>query len=137
MKKRVRNEKAPIWVLSRLDEKNFDERCEQPNCTLACWRMLKKGQRMTWNRQKSDLETMMVEVLKKKKTALSLGEVVSEIEKIEPQSFTGKTPVNSLYSIIYRREKRRTANGNQKLFIVEKDRNYSVYSLNPKCKEIL
>lgn len=92
---------------------------------------------MTWNRQKSDLETMMVAVLKKQKKALTLGEVVSEIEKIEPSAFTGQTPVNSLYSIIYRREKRRVENGSQPLFLVEKDRNSSVYSLNKKCKEIL
>ena len=92
---------------------------------------------MTWNRQKSDLEDMMVDVLKKKKKALSLGEVVGEIEKIEPSAFSGKTPTNSLYSIIYRREKRRIENGNQPLFLIEKDRNSSVYSLNPKCKEIL
>ena len=92
---------------------------------------------MTWNRQKSDLEAMMVDVLKKKNKALSLGEVVGEIEKIEPSAFSGKTPTNSLYSIIYRREKRRIENGNQPLFLIEKDRNSSVYSLNPKCKEIL
>ena len=92
---------------------------------------------MTWNRQKSDLEAMMVDVLKKKKKALSLGEIVSEIERIEPSAFSGKTPTNSLYSIIYRREKRRIENGNQPLFLIEKDRNSSVYSLNPKCKEIL
>ncbi len=92
---------------------------------------------MTWNRQKSDLEAMMVYVLKKKKKALSLGEVVGEIEKIEPNAFTGKTPTNSLYSIIYRREKRRVENGGQPFFLVEKDRNSSVYSLNPKCKEII
>ena len=92
---------------------------------------------MTWNRQKSDLEAMMVDVLKKKKKALSLGEVVGEIEKIEPNAFTGKTPTNSLYSIIYRREKRRVENGVQPFFLIAKDRNSSVYSLNPKCKEIL
>ncbi len=92
---------------------------------------------MTWNRQKSDLEAMMVKVLKQKKKALSLGEVVSEIKQIEPNAFTGKTPTNSLYSIIYRREKRRIENGNQPLFFIQKDRNSSVYSLNLKCKEVL
>lgn len=84
---------------------------------------------MKWNRQRSDLEALMVEVLKKKK-ALSLGEIVSEIEKIDPHAFTGKTPTNSLYSIIYRREKRRIENGVKSIFIIEKDRNCSVYSLN-------
>lgn len=91
---------------------------------------------MTWNRQKSDLEAMMVKVLKKKKKALSLGEVVSAIEKMEPTAFSGKTPTNSLYSIVYRREKRRVENGKQPLFSIEKERNAALYSLNPKCKEI-
>ena len=89
---------------------------------------------MTWSRKKSDLEAMMVSVLQKKKKALSLGEVVSEIEKMEPNAFTGQTPTNSLYSVIYRREKRRIQNGDQPLFLVEKDRNSSVYSLNPKFR---
>lgn len=92
---------------------------------------------MTWNRQKSDLEALMVEVLKRKNTALSLSEIVAEIEKLEPYAFTGQTPVNSLYSIIYRREKRRIKNGNQPLFLVEKDRNYSTYSLIQSPEEIL
>lgn len=90
---------------------------------------------MTWNRQKSDLEALMVEVLKKKKKALSLGEIVSEIEKIEPHAFTGKTPTNSLYSIIYRREKRRLENGIKTIFLIEKDRNSSIYSINKNSKE--
>ncbi|WP_374555180.1 HTH domain-containing protein [Aquitalea pelogenes] len=76
----------------------------------------------------------MVEVLKKKKKALSLGEVVTEIEKMEPCAFRGQTPTNSLYSIIYRRERRRVENGGEPLFLIEKDRNYSVYLLNPKFK---
>jgi len=90
---------------------------------------------MGWNRQKSDLEALMVEVLKMRKKALSLGEVVSEIEKMEPHAFTGQTPTKSLYSIIYRREKRRVANGGSPLFLIEKDRNASVYSLNKRFKE--
>ena len=92
---------------------------------------------MTWNRQKSDLEAMMVDVLKKKKKALSLGEVVGEIEKIEPSAFSGKTPTNSLYSIIYRREQRRLENGYQPLLLIAKARNWSVYSLGPKRHEII
>lgn len=88
------------------------------------------------SRQRKDLEALMVEVLKKKK-ALSLGEVVYEIEKIEPHAFTGQTPTNSLYSIIYRRELRRVENGGQRLFLIEKERGSSVYSLNKNFKETL
>lgn len=92
---------------------------------------------MTWSRQKSDLEAMMVSVLKEREKALSLTEVVSEIEKFEPSAFTGQTPTNSLYSIIYRREKRRVEKGHEPLFLIEKDRNCSIYSLNPNNKETL
>lgn len=93
-----------------------------------------KGQHMTWSRRKSNLEAMMTEVLRDKKKSLSLGEIVSEIEKIYPNSFSGQTPTNSLYSIIYKREKRRIKNGNQPLFLIEKNRNSSIYSLNPNFK---
>lgn len=85
---------------------------------------------MNWNRHKSDLETMMVEILRKKKTALTLKEIVAEIKNIEPDAFTGKTPTNSLYSIIYKREKRRTENGESLLFTTKKDRTVIVYSIN-------
>ena len=89
---------------------------------------------MTQNRKKSDLEALMAAVLREKKRALTLGEVVAEIKKTEPSAFTGKTPTNSLYSIIYRREKRRVENGEQPFFLVHKDRSLSVYSINTKHK---
>lgn len=85
---------------------------------------------MNWNRHKSDLETMMVAVLRKKKAALTLKEIVAEIKNIEPDAFTGKTPINSLYSIIYKREKRRAKNGEPPLFTTKKDRTVIVYSIN-------
>lgn len=86
---------------------------------------------MVWNRQKSNLENLMVEVLKKK-SGLSLQEIVNEILKIEPSIFTGETPRNSLYSIIYRREKARMENGIESLFLSEKCRSEILFSLNPK-----
>lgn len=92
---------------------------------------------MTWSRQKSDLETLMIQVLKLQKRALSLSEIVIEIEKISPYAFSGNTPTNSLYSIIYRREKRRSTKGQPPLFLIEKYRYYSVYTLNPDCEEML
>lgn len=90
---------------------------------------------MSWNRQKSNLEIMMIAVLKEKK-ALSLLEVVDEIAKGNPEAFTGQTPRNSLYSIIYRRDKSRIEKGAQPLFLTEKVRSEMIYSLNPKYKEI-
>ncbi|WP_312437301.1 HTH domain-containing protein [Achromobacter sp.] len=91
---------------------------------------------MSWNRQTSNLEGLMVAALKKKK-ALSLQEVVEAIQKKKPDVFTGKTPRNSLYSIIYRREKNRLERGNELLFMTERVRGEVVYSLNPDCTEIV
>lgn len=90
---------------------------------------------MSWTRQKSDLETLMVAVLKKRKRALSLGELVSEIKRLDSSELTGRTPTKSLYSVIYRREKRRLERGEEPLFMATKDRNTSIYSLNPKHPE--
>lgn len=88
---------------------------------------------MAWNRKKSDLEALTIQVLRNKNESLSLSEIVSEIEKMDPYAFTGKMPTNSLYSIICRREKRRIKNGNNPLFLIKKDRRYSIYSLNIEC----
>jgi hypothetical protein len=96
--------------------------------------MLVTGVNMSWNRQKSSLETMMVAVLKDKE-ALSLQEIVNEITKGNPEAFTGQSPRNSLYSIIYRRDKNRIGQGTQPLFLTEKVRREVIYSLNPKYKE--
>ena len=88
---------------------------------------------MGWNRQKSNLEELMVEILKKKKKPLTLLEVVDEISKTNPEVFTGKTPSKSLYSTIYRREKARIERGNQPMFLQDTARQETQYSLNPKA----
>lgn len=85
---------------------------------------------MTWDRNKSALETLMIAVLKKKKVALSLQEIVFEIQKNSPSIFTGSTPRNSLYSIVFRREKRRTSLGKETLFIRQECRGEILYSIN-------
>lgn len=89
---------------------------------------------MSWSRQTSNLESLMVATLKKRKV-LSLPEIVQEILKGSPEAFTGQTPTNSLYSIVYRREKSRLENGQPALFLTEKVRNVLLYSLNPKNRE--
>lgn len=89
---------------------------------------------MRWDRRKSNLEELMVEILKKKKKPLTLLEVVDEISKTNPEVFTGKTPSKSLYSIIYRREKLRIEKGSQPMFLqitAQKARKETLYSLNP------
>jgi len=75
----------------------------------------------------------MVKVLKKQ-GSLSLIEIVDEIIKDDCSAFTGKTPRNSLYSIVYRNEKKRLEQKNQTLFLTTKGKRGIVYSLNPEFK---
>ena len=89
---------------------------------------------MTWDRKTSDLEAKMVEVIKRHKKPLSLVEIVAAIEITFDHAFSGKTPVKSLYSIIYRRERRRISKGVAPLFKTQKDRRVLVYSLNKIIK---
>jgi len=89
---------------------------------------------MSWNRQKSNLEELMVEILKKNKKPLTLLEVVDEISKSNPEAFSGKTPGKSLYSTIYRREKARIEKGKQPMFLTNTEKREALYSLNPKAK---
>jgi hypothetical protein len=77
----------------------------------------------------------MVNVLADSKQALTLNEIVSEILSRNPSALTGKTPRNSLYSVIYRREKRRAARGLHALFKTTTRGGATYYSLNPKGLE--
>ena len=81
-------------------------------------------------KRRSDLETLMVLVLKEKKRALSLSEIAPEISKIDKAIFSGKTPAKSLYSVIYRREKKRIELGLAPLFKKEVCRRDVLFSLN-------
>lgn len=90
---------------------------------------------MSWNRNKSTVEQLMVDVLADSQQALTLGEIVSEILSMNPSALTGKTPRNSLYSVIYRREKRRAERGLGALFKTSTRGGATYYSLNPKGLE--
>ncbi len=85
---------------------------------------------MSWSRSKSEVEDLMVYVLKKKSSPMSLGEIVEEMKKLSPELLTGKTPKNSLYSILYRREKRRIDAGEKPVFKTTEERREVLYSLN-------
>ena len=85
---------------------------------------------MSWSRSKSEDEDLMVYVLKKKSSPMSLGEIVEEMKKLSPELLTGKTPKNSLYSILYRREKRRIDAGEKPVFKTTEERREVLYSLN-------
>ncbi len=85
---------------------------------------------MNWSRNKSNIEDLMVAVLKKKKLPMSIGEIADAIMEVDSSLLSGKTPRNSLYSIVYRREKRRVENGEKTLFKITEERRVILYSLN-------
>jgi hypothetical protein len=89
---------------------------------------------MTWDRKHSKLEDLMSSVLRKSKSSLTLHEIVERISKVEPNIFTGASPKNSLYSILYRKEQKRTLANHETRFIKEKHRNLLVYKLNPNYR---
>lgn len=78
----------------------------------------------------SQAEDAMVKVLKKAKGPMSLAEIVSEIQKLHSTILSGQTPTKSLYSIVYRREKRRREDGEKPLFKLTNERRDTLYSLN-------
>jgi len=90
---------------------------------------------MSWNRNKSASEQLMVNVLTEAKQALTLDEIVSVILASNPSALAGKTPRNSLYSVIYRREKRRAERGLDALFNTSTRGGATYYSLNPNGLE--
>lgn len=81
-----------------------------------------------------NLERLMVEVLLERSdhTPLSIHEIIDEIRRIAPQALLGKTPNKSLYSVIYRREKRRKKFGEPNAFLIFKRDMVSRYSINPE-----
>lgn len=80
-----------------------------------------------------NLEWLTVEVLLEtpNHSPLSIHEIVAEIKKIAPRALSGKTPNKSLYSVIYRREKRRREFEEPNAFITFKKDIILRYSINP------
>jgi len=90
---------------------------------------------MSWARNTSASEKLMVDVLRDADQALTLDEIVEQILDRYPETFTGKTPKKSLYSVVYRREKRRKERGLPALFITTIRGGARYYSINPKGLE--
>ncbi len=65
---------------------------------------------------RSRAEQMMIRILRVTTNLVSLAQIAKEIELSDPTILTGKTPRSSLYSIVYRREKRREDAGLKRLF---------------------
>jgi hypothetical protein len=85
--------------------KEYRIRCTYEDAKFYCFSLNIDG-KMGWNRQHSNLEELMFNILTKHK-ALSLKEIVQFIDEKEDGVFQGKTLTNSLFSIIYRRERRK------------------------------
>ena len=86
----------------------------------------------------SSVEQLMVDVLDQVDKSLTLIEIVEEMLQMNSSIFTGKTPRNSLYSVLYRREKRRKEMGHQSLFIKTIIKGKSTcYRINPKGKNFV
>ncbi len=85
---------------------------------------------MSWNRHISLSENLMVQILADAQQPLTLDEIVENILLSEPKAFAGRTPKKSLYSVVYRREKRRTERGQPTLFKTSYRGGATYYSLN-------
>lgn len=89
---------------------------------------------MAWNRSISKNEQLMISVLETAGQSLNMSEIVKAIAKKDKSALSGKTPEKSLYSIIYRREKRRKEQGKPPLFLVIKRGGTQYYQLNKEAK---
>jgi|GEM_PF-5410271 len=69
------------------------------------------------NLGKKEVLDGIIEALKRTKKPLTLLELVTEIRKTNPKILKGQTPTNTLYSAIYRAEKK------EKLFKHTKENN--------------
>lgn len=89
---------------------------------------------MTWSRQFSKTEELMLRLLRGNKKGMTLRQLVDEIRGIDSSCLTGKMPVNSLYSIIYRKEKKRAEMGMPAFFIKTVVHRETLYTLNGRRK---
>lgn len=80
--------------------------------------------------QRSRAEELMVEILRRRKSPMTLGEIVDVILSQEPTALSGATPRNSMYSIVFRRERRRKESRIPLLFKTTKVRGSLLYQLN-------
>lgn len=85
---------------------------------------------MQKNLKVSKSEQLMIEVLKNAPQSLNMGEIVKAIQEKDSSVFTGKTPEKSLYSTIYKREKKRNERGFPSPFIVTTRGGSKYYKLN-------
>jgi hypothetical protein len=74
-------------------------------------------------------ERLMVRILQESKKPMSLNNIIEVINRSHPELFKGRTPKNSLYSIIYRNEKKRQDRNEALLFNIKIEGKTSFYSL--------
>jgi hypothetical protein len=77
--------------------------------------------RRPWDTRKGAFEEAAKSVLLASKKPLSLGEIMSRMIEANLVQPTGKTPVNSLYTILRRANQRRASQSESPLFVAHKD----------------
>ena len=75
-------------------------------------------------------EDLVSDILKKSKEPMLISEIVKKIRKISDTHLTGNTPEKSLYSMIYRSEKKRSEQGKPERFRKVKRGNMILLELN-------
>jgi HB1, ASXL, restriction endonuclease HTH domain len=86
----------------------------------------------TWSRRASTYESAAIEVLSRAKQPLPISAISRQIVEQELVEVRGKTPDRSLYSILYRKDRKREQSGQKPLFRRITDGRNVLYALNRK-----
>ncbi|KAA5951120.1 MULTISPECIES: HTH domain-containing protein [unclassified Pantoea] len=86
------------------------------------------------SRRRSDLEKIAIKILKRNKEPLSLLHLFEKIHQKYPLLLSGQTPQNTLYAMIYKREKRRVMDGEAAIFIRHNEGRSVYYTLTDNVK---
>ncbi len=78
----------------------------------------------------SILEDLMVDILKRSNQPLTLEEITIKIREVDSTLLCGATPTKSLYSVLFRRESRRSSMNEPLIFSKEKRGGATYYSIN-------
>lgn len=91
---------------------------------------------MGWSRYKSKIEVLAVEAILEFNGIASIDAIVEYIKIKDASILNSKTPKNSVYGVIYKREKRRKAIGAEKLFQSRLIDEHIYFSLSANYREI-
>jgi hypothetical protein len=101
--------------------------------TIACLVLMSSSFMFSFSKP-SIIENTAVDILRNHPNGLLSTELVKMIKEKEPTKLTGKNPIKSFYSIIYRREKKREILKLSTLFIIKQENKQLLYKLNEESK---